>query len=252
MHDLIAGGGQAATMTSREIAELTGSTHDNVLKTVRGLVEKGLVSRNETPYTHPQNGQTYSEFRLSYRDTMVVVSGYSVELRARIIDRWQELESGVLALPKTLPEALRLAADLADQKDKAEAALAIAAPKAAALDRIAVETEGAVCLRVAAKLAQVPEKQFMSFLRSEGWIFRHHHSQTWQGYSDKEKAGLLELKRTSLIRDDGSAKTVEQVLVTPRGQAKVAELIERKAPWMRKVVNQPPPRLRGAPGGATA
>lgn len=52
-------------MTSREIAELTGSTHDNVLKTVRGLVEKGLVSRNETPYTHPQNGQTYSEFRQS-------------------------------------------------------------------------------------------------------------------------------------------------------------------------------------------
>lgn len=80
------------TMSSREIAELTGSTHDNVLKTVRGLREKGIVSGNETPYVHPQNGQTYHEFLLSYRDTMVVVSGYSVELRAKIIDRWQELE----------------------------------------------------------------------------------------------------------------------------------------------------------------
>lgn len=109
------------------------------------------------------------------------------------------------------------------------------APKAAALERIAGETEGAVCLRVAAKLAQVPEKQFLQFLRAEGWIFRHHHSHTWQGYSDKEKAGLLELKRTSVTREDGSSKTVEQVLVTPRGQAKIAELIERKAPTMRKV-----------------
>lgn len=85
---------EQATMTSREIADLTGSTHDNVLKTVRHLIEKGVVSGNATPYVHPQNGQTYSEFRLNYRDTMVVVSGYSVEMRAKIIDRWQALEAG--------------------------------------------------------------------------------------------------------------------------------------------------------------
>jgi hypothetical protein len=87
---LLAGG--PLTMSSREIAELTGSSHDNVLKTVRALVDRGVVSGNETPYTHPQNGQTYAEFLLSFGDTMVVVSGYSVELRARIIDRWQALE----------------------------------------------------------------------------------------------------------------------------------------------------------------
>jgi len=87
---LVAG---ALTMSSREIAELTGSTHDNVLKTIRNLVERGVVFTNETPYRHPQNGQTYNEFLLTYRDTMVVVSGYSVELRARIIDRWQDLEA---------------------------------------------------------------------------------------------------------------------------------------------------------------
>ncbi|MFS8371301.1 Rha family transcriptional regulator [Acetobacter indonesiensis] len=80
------------TMSSREIAELTGSTHDNVLKTIRALIKKGLVFGNETPYVHPQNGQTYKEFHLDYRNTMVVTSGYSVELRAKIIDRWLELE----------------------------------------------------------------------------------------------------------------------------------------------------------------
>ena len=78
---------QQLTMSSREIAGLTGATHDNVLKTIRALAGKGVVSGNETPYVHPQNGQTYSEFLLDYRDTMVVVSGYSVELRVKIIDR---------------------------------------------------------------------------------------------------------------------------------------------------------------------
>lgn len=87
-----AAGNARLTMSSREIAELTGSTHDNVLKTIRGLIKKGLVSGNETPYIHPQNGQTYKEFHLDYRNTMVVTSGYSVELRAKIIDRWLELE----------------------------------------------------------------------------------------------------------------------------------------------------------------
>lgn len=116
-----------------------------------------------------------------------------------------------------------------------EAKVGELAPKAAALDRIARETDGAVCLRVAAKLAQVPEKQYLQFLNGEHWIFRPHHSTVWQGYADKEKAGLIELKRTRVTRDDGSEKTVEQVLVTPRGQAKITELIERKAPWLRKI-----------------
>lgn len=58
---------QQQTMTSREIADLTGSTHDNVLKTVRRLVLEGGVFKTtptEGQYTHGQNGQTYAEFHL--------------------------------------------------------------------------------------------------------------------------------------------------------------------------------------------
>ena len=94
------------TMTSREIASLVGSPHDSVLKTVRRLIEEGVVFGNDTPYTHPQNGQKYSEFVLDFRNTMVVASGYSTELRARIIDRWQELEAKApveQSLPPSLP-----------------------------------------------------------------------------------------------------------------------------------------------------
>jgi phage antirepressor YoqD-like protein len=116
---------------------------------------------------------------------------------------------------------LRLAAEAIEERDrlalenqaKAEA-LAIAAPKAQALDRIASPTEGAVCLRVAAKLLQMPEKQFLQFASAEGFVFRNHHSRIWQGYAEKAKASLVELKLTTIERDDGSTKTVEQVLIT--------------------------------------
>ena len=85
---------QTLTMSSREIAQLTNSEHANTLKTIRKLISEGVVSGNETQYRHSQNGQMYPEFNLDYRNTMVVVSGYSAKLRAAIIDRWQELERG--------------------------------------------------------------------------------------------------------------------------------------------------------------
>lgn len=130
------------TMSSREIAELTGKEHRNVLRDARAMLVQlhgeGGVLRFEQTHTDPQNGQTYPMLALPKRETLILVSGYSVELRARIIDRWQELEAGDWpVVPQTLPEALRLAVDLAEQSAKAGAetaraqqALALAASKA--------------------------------------------------------------------------------------------------------------------------
>lgn len=222
------------TMSSREIADLTGKEHRNVMADIRKMLSElhgeGGVLNFQQSYFNSQNKEQ-PEFCLPKRETLILVSGYSVQMRAKIIDRWQELEAkvgaGGTAIPQTLPEALRLAADLAEQKAKAEAQLAIAAPKAEALDRIATPTDGAVCLRVAAKLLQMPEKQFLQFANAKGFIFRNHHSRVWQGYSDKAKAGLVELKLTTVERDDGSSKTVEQALITHAGIAKLAQMLGR-------------------------
>lgn len=158
----------AITMSSREIAEYVGTSHDSVLKTVRQLAERGVVSANETRYIHHQNGQTYPEFQLSYRDTMVVVSGYSVEVRAQIIDRWQELEAQAApALPQTWAQALRLAAEQAEQLEQQQAQLALAAPKVAFVDRYVATPLGAMGFRQVCKLLEAKENQFRDFLLRE-------------------------------------------------------------------------------------
>lgn len=81
-------------MDSREIAELTGKRHDHVIRDIEeqiGKLDGGLPRFGDT-YTNPQNGQHYKCYRLPYRETMILISGYSVELRAKVIDRWMELE----------------------------------------------------------------------------------------------------------------------------------------------------------------
>lgn len=82
-------------MDSREIAELTGKDHRNVCRDIvdqLGQLEGGML-RFEHTYRHEQNGQEYRCFKLPFRETMILVSGYSVELRAKVVDRWMELEN---------------------------------------------------------------------------------------------------------------------------------------------------------------
>ncbi|WP_287919769.1 Rha family transcriptional regulator [Comamonas sp.] len=139
-------------MSSREIAVYVGTSHDSVLKTVRQLVERGVVFGNETPYTHQQNGQSYPEFLLDYRNTMVVVSGYSPEVRARIIDRWQELEAKPVVSELTRLDILKLAMESEQGRLEAEAKLALAAPKVEFFDKVVQRKTLMTATQVAQKL----------------------------------------------------------------------------------------------------
>ncbi|QTL05969.1 Rha family transcriptional regulator [Aquabacter sp. L1I39] len=88
-------------MSSVEIAKLTVKRHDNVMRDIRSMLlelhGKGGVLSFEDTHLNPQNGQSYPIFRLPKRECLILVSGYSVTLRARIIDRWQQLEAHVAA-----------------------------------------------------------------------------------------------------------------------------------------------------------
>ncbi|AHF74048.1 phage transcriptional regulator [Candidatus Sodalis pierantonius str. SOPE] len=110
---------QTLTMSSREIAELTEKQHKHVLEDCRKMFEAlNIQSADFSADYKDSKGRVYQEFLLDQDLTMTLVMGYSIELRHKVAKRWRELEEQAKkpAIPQTYPDALRLAAKLAEEK----------------------------------------------------------------------------------------------------------------------------------------
>ncbi|WP_375637157.1 Rha family transcriptional regulator [Bartonella sp. AP152HLJHH] len=82
------------TMSSREIAELCDKRHDNIVRDIRQICTdlKIEVSKFQGNYKD-STGRKLVCYNLPKRECLILISGYSTVLRAKIIDRWIELES---------------------------------------------------------------------------------------------------------------------------------------------------------------
>jgi Rha family phage regulatory protein len=103
MNELIQfSGDNTQKMSSKEIAELTGKEHSNVMRDIRNLVEELEKDKNLGGFNFelsfiinelPNGGSKQLPiYQLTKKETLLLVSGYSAILRAKIINRWEELE----------------------------------------------------------------------------------------------------------------------------------------------------------------
>ncbi|UIM99581.1 phage antirepressor KilAC domain-containing protein [Yersinia ruckeri] len=157
------------TMSSREIAILVMSKHGDVKRSAERLYAAGILTAPLAQFEFEHNGNQYFEYRFNKRDSLVLVARLSPEFTAAVVDRWQELEQN--PIPQTLPEALRLAADLVEEKQKLVSELAIAAPKAEFVDRY-VNATGSMVFRQVCKLLQAKETDFRLFLIENKIMYR--------------------------------------------------------------------------------
>lgn len=180
------------TMSSREIADLVESRHDSVKRTIERLQDKGLIQL--TPMVEVKNhlGQVVTEYQLIKRDTYVVVAQLSPEFTARLVDRWQELENKQMPqIPQTLSEALRLAADQAEQIEKQNLLIEQQRPKVEFVQRY-VEAGTTKSLRETAKILKMPERTMIDCLVGDGLLFRQ--SGNLLPYQKYHVKGLFDVK----------------------------------------------------------
>lgn len=169
------------TMSSKEIADMTGKEHYNVLADIRNMFEQLQIDSTEFSGQYKDStGRTLPCFNLNKDLSICLVSGYNVQLRMAIIKRWNELEAQAqqqFAVPTTFSQALLLAAQLEEQKE--QLALQVAQqqqvieeiqPKADVYDIIS-NSNNTYTIRDAAKLLKVRPKDLTDWLIANKWMY---------------------------------------------------------------------------------
>ncbi len=212
-------GSNNLTMSSREIAELTGKEHKHVIRDIREIMDTLKIDESSFGriYFDSMNRQQ-TEYLLPKREALLLVSGYSIELRARIIDRWQELEAQVANTSIALP----------DFTDPAEAAIAWAEQykQAKALsddvnrlqktcnklaDQFAI---GMTPCQFARQLNGVNIKQVNEALYKLGWLFKQGTDWMVAGYARdkylKQEMGQIKVR-------EGVSRVCPKAVLTKKG-----------------------------------
>lgn len=234
MNEMILSPGEA-TITSREIAELVEKRHDNVKRTIETLVEQGVIESpqiEEIP-TATKPGIAYRfTGEQGKRDSIVVVAQLSPEFTARLVDRWQELEAKVAKFDPVAvladPAAMRgLLLTYTEKVLALEEVIAVQAPKVQTHDRIAA-AEGSLCMRDAAKALQMRPIDLKNWLIVNRWIYGRPGHSGWLAYQDRIMQGVMCHKVSTVQREDGTEKVVEQPRITPKGLTRIGNELTNK------------------------
>ncbi|WLG14612.1 phage regulatory protein/antirepressor Ant [Psychrobacter cibarius] len=219
-------------MSSREIAELTNKEHKNVKRDCLVMFDELEIDALifERIFIDNMNRQQ-TEYLLNKDLTITLVSGYNAKIRYLIIQRWQELEAQASApvIPATLSEALRLAADQAELIEDQQSRLALAEPKAAALDVID-SAMGSLNARDTAKTLGVQPQKFNAWCIAHNWMYRDNKDKL-QMCSNRLQQGFMSQRPVTYtvpVNRNGvtvyETRATTQPLFTPKGLTHLARL----------------------------
>lgn len=228
------------TMTSLEIAEITGKEHKHVMRDIRVLLMQGVSGTNFglSSYKHAQpNGGTKDIpcYILTKKGCMILASGYDALLREKIINRWEELEIQVRKNEIIMPnfsnpaEAARAWADQyeknlaleAHNKELKEENLHLA-PKGEYFDDLVARNLLTNFTKVACQL-NIKRKTFIEWLIRDKFIYRDQKNKL---------VPYAKYAHTYFHINDTKGKynkwAGNQTLITPEGKEAFRLLYERK------------------------
>ncbi|HAL7770023.1 TPA: phage antirepressor Ant, partial [Escherichia coli] len=137
------------------------------------FIEKILDELDGEHYTksvvEKMNKTSMLVITMTYKQALRVAARESKAVRRSLIDKLEELQqanSPTPSIPQTLPEALRLAAELAEQKMHLEQQLVAAAPKVDFADRVSVAN--GILIGNFAKVVGLKQNALFSWLRQNG------------------------------------------------------------------------------------
>lgn len=99
-------------ISSVNISTLTGKNHSHIMRDIRLMLAELELGESIFGSTYYDvQGKERPMFLLPKREALILSSGYSIQLRAKIIDRLEQMESNVQKLPTNPMEILSLVFD---------------------------------------------------------------------------------------------------------------------------------------------
>ncbi|HFU8339661.1 TPA: phage antirepressor KilAC domain-containing protein [Escherichia coli] len=191
------------------------------------FIEKILDELDGEHYTksvvEKMNKTSMLVITMTYKQALRVAARESKAVRRSLIDKLEELQqanSPTPSIPQTLPEALRLAAELAEQKMHLEQQLVAAAPKVDFADRVSVAN--GILIGNFAKVVGLKQNALFSWLRQNGILmaFGARKNVPRQQYIN---AGYFTVKEVVLDDENGY-----QIRLTPQLTGKGQQWLTRK------------------------
>lgn len=222
------------TMTSLEIAELTGKRHDNVKRTIEILSQEtdkrpAVIQLPHSEEVKNHLGQSVTQYVFSGEqgklDSITITAQLCPEFTAAIVKRWQELEAKQAPREPSKIELAQWVIEAETRLAQVTEQLAIAAPKAAAHDRIA-DAAGLFGVREAAKILGIKQNQLVSFLLDRKWAYRDERK-TLQGYADKLNAGYIEHIFSPPVMTSEGEKVFNTMRLTAKGVSRIGEILAK-------------------------
>lgn len=231
---------QASPMVidSREVSEMTGKRHDHLLRDINGYVE---ILQNSTapnfgvsdffvPDSYQDStGRTLPCYLLTKKGCDMVANKMTGEkgvlFTAYYVSRFEAMErelQGRFAIPQTLPQALRLAADLAEQVEKQKPLVAFAETCAASQDSVLVRELAKICCNKHG--INIGEHRLYRVLRAWKMIFSHS-TEPYQEFIDR---GYFEVTQTAKETSKGT-RLFKTTRITPKGQMYIINRLRKEA-----------------------
>jgi phage antirepressor YoqD-like protein len=223
---------QNLTMSSREIAGLTGKRHPDVKRDILAMLDSLNVDVSSfARIYHDSQNREQTEYLLDREHTDCLLTGYSVKMRMVVIKRWHELEAKQAApafsVPSTLSGALRLAAEQAEQIEQQQVLIKQQQPAVEFVGKY-VQSEGLKGFREVAKLLGAKEHAFREFLTENRIMYMLGGE--WTAYAQHLDAGRFEVKTSTTA----SGRAVCSSKFTTKGVNWIAGL------WAVETIKQQP------------
>lgn len=222
--------GSARTMSSRELLDFVNEARSHYRESAVRHNDFLARCRDELdgePYetfVEPAEGRSpaFEAIRMTADQCKLVAMRESKGVRRRVLARLNELEAQSakpsFQLPTTFAAALRLAAEQAEEIERQQAALTMAAPKVEFVDKY-VESTGLKGFRQVAKLLQANEAKFREFLTDNHIMYKLGGE--WVAHQQHIDAGRFKVKTGT---SDVSGHAFNSCRFTPKGVSWIAGL----------------------------